>query len=901
VNDKSVEALTEELRQVKKEKVKLERKLKEMEYIINSYEQNSVFQKNIYEMIKQQNEQQDIFLQLVFEYTPDTILIMDRNRKFIRGTRNTLAKVGINTDSLTEKSFEEIIIPLLPPDMAKGVATALNRVINEGELIKYDRLEVVLKGKRFIFEVSIIPLKSESDGIIGAMMTLHNITELNEAIEAAERSSRAKSNFLAKMSHEIRTPMNAIIGMSELVLREDVPKNIHDHLLGIKQSGAVLVAIINDILDFSKIESGMMEIIPVNYTLSGMINDVIGIIRLRVLERPILFTVNVDSNIPDALIGDEIRVKQMLINLLSNACKYCEKGHIRLIVSSEPINDETISLTFSIEDTGLGIKKENLKRLFGDFVQLGETIKSKAIEGTGLGLAITRSFCTAMGGNISVESEYGKGSTFKLTIPQKFDKATQLVKFAKINEEENAVLIYETRDVYSESLVASLKDLGVEYKVVTNQSRFLEEVDNNNYNFFFVSSFLFDSTEKTIKKLGRSIKMILISEYGENLIETETSRTMFMPVHSADIADILNNRAKSNYKKKSHGTRFIAPMARILIVDDITTNLMVVEGLMSPYKMNIDLSKSGKDAIEQAKVNDYDIIFMDHMMPEMDGIETTLRIRELESEYKTAEYYRNLPIVALTANAVTGVREMFIKNGFQDFLAKPIDTAKLDAILDKWIPDDKREAFIGDEPIKIDSPAFKIEGIDVEAGIYMTGGSAKNYLKTLAIFRDDGIEKINIIRECFENNDLGLYATHVHALKSASASIGAAKVSNMARLLESAAKISDTEFIAKNNERFIEELSLLLESIKIAVSATHREKKQTGNVNIEVISLEAAKLKIALQGLNMETIDASVAALREEAEGDIEAVIDEISNSILICEYDTAAKLTDKLLASVSG
>jgi PAS domain S-box-containing protein len=909
VNDNNASVSAEspaedKLKSANKEIRKLERKIKEMEYIISSYKQSSLFQKNIYEKIKSQKDRQDIFLRLMFEYTPDTIIIMDNNFKYILGTKKTLEKIGINPDALSGKTFGEFTAPIMSPERLSRVTDALDRVVKKGEAVKYDNYELPVGGKTYIFEIFVIPLKNDDGEVVGIMLAMHNTTELNHAIEVAERSSRAKSNFLAKMSHEIRTPMNAIMGMSELILRDDISKDAREHVLGIKNASVNLMAIINDILDFSKIESGKMEIIPVNYSFTAMINDVIGIIRTRVLDRPILFAVNVNCDIPDALNGDEVRVKQMLLNLLSNACKYCDSGFIKLSIDCKFIDDDTVLLISEVADSGIGIKEEDIKSLFGDFVQI-DMVKNRSVEGTGLGLAITRSFCRAMGGDVTVTSVYGEGSVFKLTVPQKYENMDGYKRFALVEDKEKAVLIYETREIFAESISAAMENLGVGYKLVNNQSRFLAEMEKYNYDFFFVSSFLLDSAGKIIKKLERDIKIALISEYGENSIETESVKTLFMPAHAADIADILNNREKSDkYRYKRHGARFVAPSAKILIVDDITTNLVVAEGLLLPYKMRIDLCKSGKESIEMVKANRYDIVFMDHMMPEMDGIEATIKIRGLKDGdgENTGEYYKNLPFVALTANAVSGMKEMFLENGFQDFLAKPIDINKLETVLETWLPEEKREFFEetdGDAGAD-DVPAFRIEGIDVEAGVYMTGGSANNYLKTLGIFRDDGIEKIKTIRNCVEMNDLPLYATHVHALKSASASIGASHISSMARSLESAAKNDDKDFVLKNTEKFIDELNLLFESIRLAVSAALKEKKQTGEANAELITKAAAKLKSALENLRMEDVDSALFTLRNEAgDGELSKMVEDISNNVLICEYDTAAELTERLFAMI--
>ncbi|GBU23579.1 aerobic respiration control sensor protein ArcB [Fibrobacteria bacterium R8-3-H12] len=387
-------------------------------------------------------------------------------------------------------------------------------------------------------------------------------------IIATNKANKAKSNFLAKMSHEIRTPMNAINGMSELALRENLPDAAREHIVTIKQAGTNLLSIINDILDISKIESGKLEIVTSKYLFSSLINDVVSIIKTKIADSGLRFDINIDPNIPNSLLGDETRIRQALLNVLSNAVKYTKKGFISLSASAE-IKKGTVLLTINVADSGKGIKPKDLKKLFDEFVQV-DMESRKSTEGTGLGLAITKNLLTAMGGDISVQSEYGKGSTFTLKLPQKIS-----------------------------------------------------------------SDVLFDSLEND-----------------------------------------------------SAAIKFNAPNARVLVVDDIEANLKVAKGLMQPYKMQIDLCQSGIEAIEMVKANSYDLVLMDQMMPEMDGVEATKLIRVMAGENP---HYAELPIIALTANAVSGAKEMLFSNGFSDFLSKPIDTIELNSILEKWIPKGKRK------------------------------------------------------------------------------------------------------------------------------------------------------------------------------------------------------------------
>ncbi|MCL1866169.1 MAG: ATP-binding protein [Oscillospiraceae bacterium] len=892
--------LYEQVEQLQRENKALKRKCYVFENTIHSIEQSYDYQKKIYERIKEDKKQQDVYLQLVFEYTPEIILIIDRDYKIINATKNSLRRLGvfIEDDSLAERRLADVFSGFAAEEQNERVGVIIREVMKEGMIRKFNEIKLKFVDTIYVFEICVVPLKDESGEIIGVMLNLHDITGFRHALDSAERASKAKDSFLAKVSHEIRTPMNAIIGLSELILRDEISKESREHVSGIKHAGNHLVSIINDILDFSKIESGMMEITPVGYSLSAMLNYAIGIIRMRVIDEPILFVADVEPDIPEYLFGDEIRMKQMILNLLTNACKYCEKGFIKFKVDYRVAEDDAIILNMEVADSGIGIKEENIGKLFGDFIQIGEAVGNKGVEGTGLGLAITRGFAQAMGGDVSVESVYGEGSVFRLCVPQRVDMSHTDV-FAWVHDPNISVLIYETREIYAESLADSMRSLGVKYTLVTDQTMFFEEVGANVYDFVFVSDFSYDGTKKAFRELKQNdFLMVLVAEYGSLIIDNEYTKTLTMPAHTADIAYILNYKFKDGDSDNKQGLRFVATSASVLIVDDINTNLVVAQGLMALYKMNIDLAKSGKEAIELVKENHYDIVFMDHMMPEMDGIEAAAKIRSLDSDKFGERHFKKLPLVALTANAVSGMREMFINNGFDDFLAKPIDINLLAGILEKWLPDDKIEIIMTEQnETSVDKPAFRIEGVDVESGIYMTGGDAGNYLKTLSIFRDDGIEKVEVLRECSAHEDLHLYATHVHALKSALASIGAAKISNLARLLESAAKNNDRAFIDKNNERFLEELIMLLESIKIAVASVAVPKKKSGgDVDLQYISEQALLLKDALDSLDMEKVDAILANIGAKSDEETDKVIEEISNCILICEYVKAEELIGQLI-----
>ncbi|MCL2705883.1 MAG: ATP-binding protein, partial [Spirochaetaceae bacterium] len=597
---------------------------------------------------------------------------------------------------------------------------------------------------------------------------------LHELKEEADKANRTKSNFLANMSHEIRTPMNAITGMAELLLRKDLPEDARAEVQDIKQAGANLISIINDILDFSKIEAGKLEIIPVKYLLASLVNDTVNIIRMRLMGRPIRFFTNIDGSIPNALFGDEVRMHQIILNILSNAVKYTIQGYVSMSITIDKQEEDKIWLKIVISDSGRGIKPEDTEKLFGDFVQV-DTKKNRSIEGTGLGLAITKRLCLAMGGDIKVQSEYGIGSTFTTIIPQGFIHGAA---FAEVDEaEKKKVLVYEGRVIYAKSVCWSLSNMGVPYKMVTNLDDFKKALQQEEWFFVFSGYGLYNKI-KPLMELpisffpgGKKPSLALMVEW-ENEAYIPNVRFVSLPIQSLSIANVLNGKADiRNYFNTTGSINLIQysyPSARLLIVDDIATNLKVAEGLLAPYQVTIDTCLSGAESIELVKSKNYDIVFMDHMMPDIDGVEATNLIRKWErdqiamSDKQSEGNKKQVPIVALTANAVSEMQEMFMKNGFDDFLAKPIDVSKLDEILNRWISKEKRELKArigGDSSISNSYPSphsssLNIPGVNIQHGIAMTGGKLAAYCQVMETFRKDAQQRLAMLKKIPEADSL---------------------------------------------------------------------------------------------------------------------------------------------------
>jgi signal transduction histidine kinase/CheY-like chemotaxis protein/HPt (histidine-containing phosphotransfer) domain-containing protein len=572
---------------------------------------------------------------------------------------------------------------------------------------------VILNADRSIFEAYPIQSTAAVALIVVTIVTsilcimlIHSKRRREVALISAEKekeNNRMKSDFLARMSHEIRTPLNAIIGIDELILRDDTSEKIHQNALVIKHSGKSLLSIINDILDFSKIESGKMELTLVDYDVGSLLYDTISMIRVRVSEKPITANVEVSSDFPAYLYGDEIRVRQILLNVLNNSAKYTNEGSITLRAEFEFDSDEKNSgiAIFSITDTGIGIKEEDMEKLFDAFSQVDSKTNRK-IEGTGLGLAITSTLIELMGGNINVKSEYGKGSVFTVRIPQKI----------------------------------------------------------NNYNAL------------------------------EN------------------ISEAFKRRAEEEEKQSSD--LFIAPDANILAVDDIDANQLVITGLLLPYKVKVDTASNGQDAIEAIKKKDYDFVFMDHMMPGMDGMEATKIIRSFDEKK-----YQQVPIIALTANAISGMKEMYLENGFNDFISKPIEVRELERIMQTWIPLGKRKTFVEEE--KKNAPQMGalagIEGVDIAQGLRLFKGKTESYEKILRLFAKDLSNKTDEMLRMFDESAFDNLRLCVHSIKGMAGNVGCTELFELSKNLEAALHDADYNYVREYTPMFAEKAKRIVESI----------------------------------------------------------------------------------------
>jgi signal transduction histidine kinase/ActR/RegA family two-component response regulator/HPt (histidine-containing phosphotransfer) domain-containing protein len=639
--------------------------------------------------------------------------------------------------------------------------------------------------------------------------------ELERQTEIAVQANLAKSQFLATMSHEIRTPLNAVIGLSEIVLRRGkLLEASRNDIRQIHQSGSSLLGIINDILDISKIEAKSFELVPVAYETASLLSDTLMLNRVRIGSRPIALALEIGGDFPLTLVGDELRIKQVLNNLLSNAIKYTKEGSVTLSAAWGGLagRENEALIRLSVRDTGIGIRREDIKRLFSGYTQL-DTRANRAIEGTGLGLEITKKLVEMMGGSIAVDSEHGKGSVFTAEIVQG---------------------------------IADYRPIG----------------------------------EETAEKLRGF-----------------------------------------NYTAGTRGDgidRSWMPYGKVLVVDDLPVNLQIARGLLEPYGLQVDSAESGRKAVEMVRAENprYDLIFMDHMMPEMDGMEAARIIREESG----SEYGRNVPIVALTANALVGTPEMFLSKGFSGFISKPVDIFQLDEALNKFIRDKRGEGDgergtgigaggQGELPMRPDGgpqPPFPaIPGVDVKKGIAMTGGTEKGYRSVLAALRKDVEERLPLFRAVPEPDALPAFAARAHSLKSSTASVGAAEVSARAERLEAAGRAGDLAFVREHLGDFSERLAALAENIGAALQAASGGGGAPGIPSYQGRETGAQTARLfrdlaeSLKSRKVPEIRRALGALgRQAADPRAREALETISDQVLMAEFDDAAKTAEEFAAA---
>ncbi|MBO5167008.1 MAG: response regulator [Lachnospiraceae bacterium] len=624
--------------------------------------------------------------------------------------------------------------------------------------------------------------------IIGLYMTVENpdaklVKLLEKETKRADVANQAKTNFLANMSHEIRTPINAVLGMNEMILRESKENNVKEYALDVQGAAKSLLSIINDILDITKIEAGKLTIIPVEYAFSSMIHDVINMISFKARAKELEFKVDIDERIPNKLKGDDIRIRQILVNLLNNAVKYTHKGMVTLEVRLlEVKDDKQAALSFLVKDTGIGIKEEDIKKLYEPFERIEEK-RNRNIEGTGLGMNITMQLLALLDSKLEVASRYGEGSEFSFVLEQEIIDAVPIGKFS-------------------------------------------EQIKTENYTY-------------------------------------------------------------------DYETAYQAPEAKILVVDDNEMNRKVFINLLKDTLMQIEEASGGRECIEKVKQTAFDIIFMDHMMPEMDGIET-LQVMKTMGEYPS----KNSPVVILTANAIVGAKEQYLSEGFDAFLSKPIDVEKLESVILELLD----ERLI--QPVKRNNKkqsSKDISELPVVNGLDWKYAAAhfnnmETMLETVSFFvttiEYDAKELEGYYATIEEEESRKNYCTKVHSMKNSASIIGIIPLAGMAKVLEDAARNGDYNILRQMTSIFLQCWRAYAEHLK-EFSLTEDADKNASDFE-EEIKVILQKIKAAAEDMDIDALDALLKELEQyQFEGTQEELFLSIKKAIINFDVESLQTLCD--------
>lgn len=659
--------------------------------------------------------------------------------------------------------------------------------------------------------------------------------KLLETIEELKSVESNKDDFLTNVNHEIRTPLNTICGISELLMQEELPEKVRSNVQDIQMAGRNLTTIVSDILDFSELQSGEIELEEETYNITSTINDIINMAVARKSDKKIELIVDCDANIPSVLLGDEKKLRRIVMNLVDNAIKFTEEGCVTIAIGCRR-ESYGINLTITIRDTGIGMDEVMMEKMFASFSQ-ADASRRRQEGGIGLGLAISHALVHAMGGAITVRSKLGQGSAVKIVVPQKIVEDTPIASLYEREKLNVAVYIdmeqfgmMAIRDEYSNNIMHMVEQLKGRCHVCRNFAELQRRETKEKFSHIFVSIEEYRRDMEYFDALSKRTKLIVVLEQKEEQdITNPYVMKVYKPFYILTIVAVLNGLHNEGIGiKPIRSERFVTKDVHVLVVDDSRMNIRVVEGMLANYNIETTIALSGREALEKITTGNYDFVFMDHMMPEMDGVETLHNIRQ-----KVGTYYQKVPIVALTANAVAGTREMLLAEGFNDFLEKPIERTLFERVLKRNIVSEKiilgkkiqksdaQESIIKvqKETVKMETTASSIEetlitaGVDVRQGMAYCGGK-DSYIELLRGYCEDYEESETQLKTLFEQKDWTNYTILVHGMKSAMRSIGAMSVSNLAKDLEQAGREMRITYIEEHHAQFLEAYSKLFEVLR---------------------------------------------------------------------------------------
>ncbi len=677
--------------------------------------------------------------------------------------------------------------------------------------------------------------------------------QLLENIKELKVAERGKDDFMANISHEIRTPVNAVCGLSEAILQEDIPIEIRRDVIDIQTAGRNLLSAVSNMLDFSELESGSMALVEESFNITSTITDIINMALTFGNGRKLELIVDCDANLPSYMLGDEQKLRRVIVGLLDNAIKFTKEGGVILRIRGRK-EEYGLNLLVSVKDSGIGIAREDMERIFTSFSQV-DSKRNREEGGVGLGLAIAQALVKSMGGFISVESALGVGSEFKFAVPLKVLDETPIVSIK--NKSRIFAACYINMEKYNYSVVREgyekcirhiVEQFGILIRICRNLQELKRRMEREDYTHIFISWEEYCEDKKFFDRLSEDVTAVLILDYDQESMAGRNMLRIYKPFTVLSIAAVFNGQkvaqADEHEQHLTTHKHFIAPSAHVLVVDDNVMNLKVMARLLLPYQIKVTMAGSGKEALEKLDEMEFDCVFLDHMMPEMDGVETLHKIRQ-----KPGLYFQSLKVIAFTANAIGGAREMFLSEGFDDFIAKPIELSVLERLLRRYILPQKQiiveghqaeasgpagrgkeageekesfataqEASAPMEESKEDrtKKAFdelELAGIDTKQGIAYCGDE-EGFQEILSIYCEEGGERREKLTQMFQEEDWKNYVITVHALKGNSKGIGANELAEQALGLEMAGKEDRIDYILEHHGEFMERYGELLEALE---------------------------------------------------------------------------------------
>lgn len=643
-------------------------------------------------------------------------------------------------------------------------------------------------------------------------------------IDALTDENERVNNFLANVSHEVRTPISAVIGLSYVLQKEELPEQVVTKVNAISDAGHRVAEQISDILDFTEVDMHKIAIRNDNYSISSTINDLLT--QLAQSEKKNLdLVVDVDPSMPAVLIGDESKLKRILWHIIRNGYKFTKEGGVYLRLY--PIKrDYGINLVIEVKDTGIGMEDDVVENAYEKFYQV-DSGRTRTMGGLGLGLAIVNGFVTEMGGVMSIESTPGEGTSVKISLPQ---RVAENRPYISVSGKEKCIVAGflgfmttghpKVREFYMEMIAHLSSEIALPFYRVQSRAELEKLFATTGITHLFVGTGEYLANKDYINGLAKKINVALVADPSFDEEVDPQIVVIFKPFHGARVASFLSTSASKEDFNEEETISF--PGLRALVVDDEHMNLVVAREIFEAYGMVISTASSGEEAIKLCESQEFDIIFMDHMMPGMDGVQAMKRIRENAARLK-----QEICMVALTANAISTAREMFMSEGFDGFISKPIEVNELERVLKGILPStfivytrekrkDKKKAAAQQPNDAPKDSLTKIQdlGIDTAFGMDYCGGDKDFYFELLLDYADNYEDKINVIKGYLKDDDIRNYEIRVHGVKSTSKLIGAMDLSEKARLLESAAKNGDKNYIDANHGEFITEYEGLMKTVK---------------------------------------------------------------------------------------